>query len=77
MWTIADYFGIMAYLWIMYGGPPDQAMVSAALRMDASTPERPPSFAAVSPQPMADEAASADIQDEAASAVIQSESVAA
>ncbi|MCH7837513.1 MAG: hypothetical protein IIC26_03295 [Chloroflexi bacterium] len=64
MWTIADYFGIMAYLWIMYGGPPDQAMVSAALRMDTSTLERPPSFAAVLPQPLADEAASADKQSE-------------
>ncbi len=62
MWTIADYMGIMAYLWIMYGGPPDRAVVAAVLRADTSIPERPPSLAVVSPQPPADEADSADRQ---------------
>ena len=64
MRTVADYLGIMTYLWIMYGGPPDRALVAAALRTDTSTLERPPSFAAVLPQPLADEAASADKQSE-------------
>ena len=64
MWTIADYFGIMAYLWIMYGGPPDRAMVSAALRMDASTPERPPSRSVAPPQPPVDQAVDVGGQSE-------------
>ena len=68
MRTVADQLGIMAYLWVMYGGPPDRAVVAAALRTDTSTPERPPSLAVVSPQPLAGQAADADVQSEQAAA---------
>ncbi len=64
MRTAADYLGIMTYLWIMYGGPPDRAMVAAALRMDTSTPERPPSRSVAPPQPLVDEEVDADAQPE-------------
>ncbi len=62
MRTAADYLGIMTYLWIMYGGPPDRAMVSAVLRTDTSTPERPASRSVVTPQPPVDQAVDADGQ---------------
>ncbi len=55
MRTVADQLGIMAYLWIMYGGPPDRAVVAAALRTDTSTPERPPSLSVAPPQPLVDQ----------------------
>ena len=64
MRTVADQLGIMAYLWIMYGGPPDRAMVSAVLRTDTSTPERLPSLSVAPPQPPVDEAVDADGQPE-------------
>ena len=66
MRTVADYLGIMTYLWIMYGGPPDRALVAAALRADTgtdtSTSERPPSISVVAPQPPVDEAVDAAVQ---------------
>ncbi len=68
MRTVADQLGIMAYLWIMYGGPPDRAVVAAVLRTDTSTAERPPSLAVVSPQPPAEEADRADRQSECVAA---------
>ena len=54
MRTVADQLGIIVYLWIMYGGPPDRALLSAALSTDTSTPERSPSLAVVPPQPLVD-----------------------
>lgn len=68
MRTAADYLGIMTYLWIMYGGPPDRALVAAALRADTSTPERPPSISVVAPQPPAGQAIGVDAQPEEAAA---------
>ena len=62
MRTVADHLGIMAYLWIMYGGPPDRAVVAAALRTDTSTPERLPSLSVAPPQPLADHEVDADGQ---------------
>ena len=64
MRTAADYLGIMTYLWIMYGGPPDRAMVSAVLRADTSTTERPQSLSVAPPQPPVDQAVDADGQPE-------------
>ena len=68
MRTVADHLGIMAYLWIMYGGPPDRDMVSAVLRSDTSTSERPLSLSVVAPQPPVDEAVDAAVQSEQAAA---------
>lgn len=68
MRTAADYLGIMTYLWIMYGGPPDRALVAAALRADTSTPERPPSISVVTPQPPVDHAVDVDGQSKQAAA---------
>lgn len=68
MRTAADYLGIMTYLWIMYGGPPDRALVAAALRTDTSTPERPPSISVVAPQPPVDQAVDVDGQSKQAAA---------
>ena len=68
MRTVADQLGIMAYLWIMYGGPPDRAMVSAALHTDTSTLKWLPSLAALASQPLVDQAADADVQSEQAAA---------
>ena len=64
MRTVADQLGIMAYLWIMYGGPPDRDMVSAVLRTDTSTPERLPSLSVVAPQPPVDQAVDVGGQSE-------------
>ena len=68
MRTVADQLGIMAYLWIMYGGPPDPAMVSAVLRTDTGTSERQTSLSIVPSQPLVDQAVDADVQPEQAAA---------
>ena len=64
MRTVADQLGIMAYLWIMYGGPPDRAMVSAVLRTDSGTPELPQSLSVAPPQSPVDEAVDVGGQSE-------------